>query len=142
MACLRRPKTDFVFKRIFGNEPNKHLLIELLNSLLELEGPDRITEITRRFINWRAFSFAFFVMLLISLVWEATLASPYGWWGYPPEAMMGIFIGAWSELPMEAVLVWLAVTFTTVIIYEVVKIWQSSGKSVGEAMVGPARGGR
>lgn len=97
---------------------------------------------TRRFINWRAFSFAFFVMLLISLMWEATLASPYGWWGYQPEAMMGIFIGAWSGLPVEAILVWLAVTFTTVIIYEVVKIWQCSGKGVGEAMVGPARGGR
>jgi hypothetical protein len=40
------PKTDFVFKRIFGTEPNKHLLIELLNSLLELEGPYRIDEIT------------------------------------------------------------------------------------------------
>lgn len=26
------PKTDFVFKRIFGTEPNKHLLIELLNA--------------------------------------------------------------------------------------------------------------
>ena len=31
------PKTDFVFKRIFGSEPHKHLLIELLNALLELE---------------------------------------------------------------------------------------------------------
>jgi flagellar biosynthesis/type III secretory pathway protein FliH len=30
------PKTDFVFKRIFGTEPNKHLLIELLNALLDL----------------------------------------------------------------------------------------------------------
>jgi predicted transposase/invertase (TIGR01784 family) len=40
------PKTDFVFKRIFGSEANKHLLIELLNSLLELDGGDRITELT------------------------------------------------------------------------------------------------
>jgi predicted transposase/invertase (TIGR01784 family) len=40
------PKTDFVFKRIFGSEPNKHLLIELLNSLLELEGPYRIEQVT------------------------------------------------------------------------------------------------
>jgi len=40
------PKTDFVFKRIFGTEPHKHLLIELLNSLLELEGPHRIEKIT------------------------------------------------------------------------------------------------
>ncbi len=31
------PKTDFIFKRIFGSEPHKHLLIELLNVLLELD---------------------------------------------------------------------------------------------------------
>jgi predicted transposase/invertase (TIGR01784 family) len=40
------PKTDFVFKRIFGAEPNKHLLIELLNALLELEGEQRIVDLT------------------------------------------------------------------------------------------------
>jgi PD-(D/E)XK nuclease family transposase len=28
------PKTDFVFKRIFGSEVHKPLLIELLNALL------------------------------------------------------------------------------------------------------------
>jgi predicted transposase/invertase (TIGR01784 family) len=40
------PKTDFVFKRIFGTEPNKPLLIELLNALLELEGDQRIADLT------------------------------------------------------------------------------------------------
>jgi predicted transposase/invertase (TIGR01784 family) len=40
------PKTDFVFKRIFGTEPNKRLLIELLNALLELEGDQRIADLT------------------------------------------------------------------------------------------------
>lgn len=40
------PKTHFVFKRIFGTEPNKHLLIELLNALLELEGEQRIEDLT------------------------------------------------------------------------------------------------
>jgi predicted transposase/invertase (TIGR01784 family) len=40
------PKTDFIFKRIFGSEPHKHLLIELLNSLLELEGASRIRDLT------------------------------------------------------------------------------------------------
>ncbi len=40
------PKTDFIFKRIFGNEAHKHLLVELLNSLLELEGDSRIRDIT------------------------------------------------------------------------------------------------
>ena len=39
------PKTDFVFKRIFGSEIHKPLLIELLNSLLELEGDHRIVDL-------------------------------------------------------------------------------------------------
>ncbi len=91
---------------------------------------------TRRLINWRAFVFTFYLILLISLLWEATLASPYGWWRYQDDAMIGIFIGAWRELPVEAVLVWLAVTFTTVILYEVVKVWLASGTSLKAAMFG------
>ena len=39
------PKTDFVFKRIFGVEVHKRLLIELLNALLELEGEHRIVDL-------------------------------------------------------------------------------------------------
>ena len=39
------PKTDFVFKRIFGSEVHKPLLIELLNALLELSGDHRIVEL-------------------------------------------------------------------------------------------------
>src|SRR6202035_5145456 len=33
-------------------------------------------------INWRAFSLTVLIVLLISLVWEATLGVPYGWWGF------------------------------------------------------------
>lgn len=39
------PKTDFVFKRIFGIEGRKPLLIALLNHLLELSGTSEIREI-------------------------------------------------------------------------------------------------
>jgi hypothetical protein len=87
-------------------------------------------------VNWRAFSLVMFVMLLTSLLWEATLGVPYGWWGYQSGEMMGIFITAWNHLPIEAVCVWLAVSFQTVIIYEVVKRWQSSGRKAGHAFLG------
>ena len=83
--------------------------------------------VARRFINWRALSLTMFFVLLVSLLWEARLALPYGWWNYQHGAMMGVFIGAWSGLPVEAVLVWLAVTYGTVILFEVVKVWQASG---------------
>jgi hypothetical protein len=92
---------------------------------------------TRRFINWRALSLTLFFMALVSLLWEATLALPYGWWNYRHDAMMGVFIGAWSQLPIEAVLVWLAVTYGTVIFFEVVKIWLASGQPAREAFLGP-----
>jgi hypothetical protein len=90
----------------------------------------------QQFINWRAFSFTFFLLLLISLLWEATLALPYGWWEYRRNILMGLQIGAWSGLPVEAVCVWLAVTFTTVITYEVIKIWKSLGTHASEAFFG------
>ena len=91
---------------------------------------------TRDFINWRAFSFTFFLILLVSVIWEVTLAQPYRWWEYQNDQMLGIFIKAWFGLPIEAVLVWVAVTFTTVITYEVVKIWQASGKAARSAFFG------
>src|SRR5262245_23445084 len=54
-------------------------------------------------------------MVVVSLLWEVTLALPYGWWGYRTTAISDLTIGAWSQLPIEAVWVWLAVSFTTVI---------------------------
>jgi hypothetical protein len=92
--------------------------------------------VTRRFINWRALSLTMYFILLISMLWEATLALPYGWWDYQHRAMMGVFVGAWSGLPVEAVLVWLAVTYGTVILFEAVKIWQASGRRALAAFLG------
>ena len=57
----------------------------------------------RPLVNWRAFSLTLFMIVLVSLVWEATLAIPYGWWGYEPRQMLGLRVGAWSGLPIEAV---------------------------------------
>lgn len=44
-AVFADPKTDFVFKRIFGAEARRPLLIALLNSLLEFEGDRRIVDV-------------------------------------------------------------------------------------------------
>jgi hypothetical protein len=87
-------------------------------------------------INWRAFGLTFFLIVLISLLWEATLALPYGWWGFREEQMMGIYITAWSRLPLEEVCIWCAVTYATVIVYEIVRRWQSSGKRAAHAFLG------
>jgi hypothetical protein len=91
--------------------------------------------VARRFIHWRALSLTIFMVLLISMLWEATLAVPYGWWGYQQKEMMGLSIGAWTGLPVEAVTVWIAVTYGTTIVYEIVKAWQASGKPVRHAFL-------
>jgi hypothetical protein len=99
----------------------------------------------RRFINWRAFSVALFFILLVSLLWEATLAVPYRWWDYQPRRMLGLRIGAWSDLPIEAVCVWIAVTYATAIVFEIVKLWQASERPAKDAFLGfksyPRQGG-
>ena len=90
----------------------------------------------RPFINWRAFSLTLFFILLMSLLWEATLAVPYQWWGYRPAQMLGLSIGAWARLPIEAVCVWIAVTYGTVIVFEIFKLWQASGRTAKHAFLG------
>jgi hypothetical protein len=92
--------------------------------------------VARRFINWRALSLTLFFMLLISLLWEATLAVPYSWWNFQHPQMIGLFIGAWADLPIEEICVWIAVTYATAIVFEVVKVGLASERSLGETMWG------
>lgn len=94
----------------------------------------------RPVINWRALSLTMFILLLTSLLWEVTLALPYGWWNFRPEEMLGIRITAWAFLPIEEVYVWIAVTYTSVIVYEIVKRWKASGKSARQAFLGIGHG--
>lgn len=77
--------------------------------------------VSKRFVNWRAFWFTIIVTLLVSVIWEATLALPRGYWDYHKEPMLGIFIGPWHDLPVEAVTVWIFCTLV-IIVYEYVKI--------------------
>ncbi len=88
------------------------------------------------FINWRAFSFTFFLLLLISLLWEVTLALPNEWWNFRDETTIGLRISAWSNLPIEEPCVWMAVSFTTIIVYEVIKIWKALGQRALKAFFG------
>lgn len=125
-----------IFKKMFSAQPHgfpNYFIILVCGGLIPSVG---FYASASRFINWRAFSLTLFFILLISLVWEATLAVPYGWWGYQQGQMIGIFIGGWARLPIEAVCVWMAVTFGTVILFEVVKLWQASRKHVLSAFLG------
>jgi hypothetical protein len=50
--------------------------------------------------------------------------------------MTGLFVGAWSRLPIEEVCIWIAVTYATVIVFEVMKVLVASERSVRDAMIG------
>ncbi len=76
--------------------------------------------VASRFINWRAFSLAFLFILFLSLFWEATIAVPYQWWGFQPRQMLGLMINGFCGLPIEEPILWMAVTWGTVIVYETV----------------------
>jgi hypothetical protein len=75
------------------------------------------------FINWRAFSLAFLFILLVSLFWEAAIAVPYQWWGFQSSQMLGLLINGFCGLPVEEPLLWLGVTWATVIVYETIYTW-------------------
>jgi hypothetical protein len=77
--------------------------------------------VTKPFVNWRAFFFSMQLTLLISVIWEVTLAMPYRYWGYQKGAMLGIFIQPWHGLPLEAVTVWIFSTLV-ILVYEFLKI--------------------
>jgi hypothetical protein len=92
--------------------------------------------VAKRFINWRALSLTLFFIVLVSLLWEATLAVPYNWWNFQHRQMIGLFIGAWSRLPIEEVFVWIAVTYSTAIMFEVVKVLLTSERPVRQVLFG------
>jgi hypothetical protein len=103
-----------------GSPWPQYLLFVLLAGVLPVVVFWRIAE---RFVNWQALSFTLFIVLLVSLLWETTLGVPYRWWGYQREYMAPISVRPWFGLPVEAVLVWALAPGTTIVVYEVVKIW-------------------
>jgi hypothetical protein len=90
----------------------------------------------RPVVNWRAFSLTMFMVLLISLLWEVTLALPYGWWNFQDQQMIGLRITAWARLPIEEVVLWIAVSYASVLVYETVKRWKASGRTARHAFLG------
>lgn len=92
------------------------------------------------FINWRGFSVTMLWVLLTSLLWEGTLASPFYWWHYEPEWMMNLPVRAWSDLPFEAVFLWIVVTFATTIVFETIKVALHVDKPLPILLFGPKLG--
>jgi lycopene cyclase domain-containing protein len=125
-----------VYKKVFAADPAGFPLYFAFLLAVAFVPAVGLYRSVRPFINWRAFSLTSFIVVLISLLWEVTLALPYGWWAFQPRMMMGLTIDAWSNLPIEEVFLWFVVTFTTVVVFETLKIWLASGRGFVEVMTG------
>ena len=90
--------------------------------------------------NWPAFAVTTLYVILTSVIWEATLAIPRQWWGYQPSGMVGVTIAAWSHgdaiFPIEAAVVWLFASFSSVLTYEFVKALMHHPKPTKIALFG------
>ena len=76
---------------------------------------------TAHLTNWRAFSFMYAALLFLSLGWEVSLGLPYGWWGYKPEYMLGLYFPGWSNLPLEGVFMWLVAAWAVASLFELLR---------------------
>lgn len=93
------------------------LYLAFLLSIGVIPLADRLASLLR-LINWRALLAAFLVVQFLSLLYEATLGLPYGYWAYQPRHMLGPTIPPWSNAPIEAVLMWLVATPAVGMLYE------------------------
>jgi hypothetical protein len=128
--------TALVYKYVFSAEKEGFPGYWTFLVLVALVPSSALYFSAKAVVNWRAFSLTAYIILLTSLMWEVTLALPYGWWGFQAGQMIGLRITAWADLPVEEVVLWLTVTFTTVLVYEIVKSWQASGRPMRRAMLG------
>lgn len=82
----------------------------------------------KNFVNIQAFTFTILALLLVSLLWEVTLALPYGWWNFQDRAMVGIYVFPWSRLPIEEPLLWMAAGWLNVTLFELVRLYLAQRK--------------
>jgi len=93
-------------------------------------------------VNWRALSFTCLYVLVTSCIWEVTLGIARSWWWYQsPPAVMGWYIPAFGHpperpYPMEALIVWLVVSFDTILAFEFIKGVLHDRRSVRATLFG------
>ena len=125
-----------LYQSFFSNIPGRFPGYFIFLVVCALTPSTALLPAARPVINWRALSLTMFMMLVVSLMWEVTLALPYGWWNFRDQQMLGIRVTAWSRLPIEEVYIWIGVTYASVIVYEIVKRWKASGRSARHAFLG------
>lgn len=119
-----------LYKKLLADDPEGFPGYMIYLTIVALTPAMALYNSVKRYINWRAFSFTVAIVVLISLIWEVTLALPYQWWGFNGHAMVGIYIEAWHNLPIEEIILWISVSYATVTTYEGIKIWRAQCKKM------------
>lgn len=70
-------------------------------------------------LNVAAVSVTTAMIVIASVLWEAVLAVPRGWWGYQADAMLGVQA---LGLPIEALIVWGLAPVTTAVCFELLRL--------------------
>lgn len=96
-----------------------------------------LSDAVRPVVNQPAFVYKTLALVLTSLLWEATLALPYGWWGFHHENMMGILIRPWFNLPVEEVVLWPCAAWLNLTLYESIRIYLRSGRPLMDLLFNP-----
>ena len=89
-----------------------------------------------RLVNERALLFTMSVAILVSLLWEVTLAQPEGWWAYQPDKTIGMRIYPWGDLPVEACALWFAAAWGNITVYEILRLYFHSPRSLRHLLTG------
>ena len=123
----------FYVKRVNGGGYPIYLLLQVL-----IISPPVVLLYTnvKWFINTRALLMVMVLQILVSVIWEATAALPYGWWAYDGKGMIGLHVPPWSELPIEACLFWIGVGWSAAFIHEATKIKVRSNRSWRSILLG------
>ena len=95
---------------------------------------------SKEFINAGALHMTILIGTLISLIWETTMAIPYGWWGYQPDFMLGIYVAPWYNLPLESVILWITAGWSTIFMYEFFRLQCVTNLPLFVLMFGKAGG--
>ncbi len=74
--------------------------------------------LVRARLNRPALGVTWALIIATSVIWEAVLAVPRGWWGYQADAMLGPTL---LGLPIEAVVVWGLAPITTAVLFEALR---------------------
>jgi hypothetical protein len=92
-----------------------------------------------RLVNERALLFTMTVAVLVSLLWEVTLARPNLWWDYQYEKTIGMRIYPWNNLPVEAAVLWIAAGWGDITLYELFRVYFHSARTLPHLMTGRER---